>query len=195
MNTFHIETIPPAGALDAVNAFVADLDTFYNAIEAYFSAELNGLTPYYRAYNLIEPKPRVSIQEDFLSGSLAASSTRAIRELACVVTWKAPYVSGVRPSRKRGRTYLGPLGSNVVGTSDGLFTSAFVTAVSTAADALATAASSDPNYKFVVYSPTTDTAGTGETGGSEIEAGWVDTTPDIQRRRGLPPGAKTLFTA
>lgn len=191
MNTWHIATRDAVPPLTAISSFQGALEDFYQSVQAYLTSELNGVTPHFRWYNLIEPKPRVPIVEYDYVGTLATSSQAGVREVCCVVSYRAEYVSGVTPKRRRGRIYLGPMAANSLSTTDGLFSSSCVTAVKNAADALVTDSDGSANYAWVVYSPTTDTSGTGETGMYEVISGWVDNNPDIQRRRGAAGGTRS----
>jgi len=193
MNTWHFATIDATTPVSAATSATAWLDTFYGAVEGYLTAELNGVKPHYRWYNLIEPKDRVPFLEFDYPTTLATSSQYAIRQTSCVVSYRAEYVSGVSPRRRRGRIYLGPMALNALTTSTGMFSTAAVTAISNAADALVTSSDASSTVNWVVYSPTTDTAGTGETGMYEVIGGWVDERPDIQRRRAAAPGSRNPF--
>lgn len=183
INTWHIvgqgATTPTAAATDFVTGA---LNTFYQAVDTYLSNELNGKVPLVRCWNYLEPKPRQPFTELNLT-SLTTGGNMAPRELCVCLSYRAAYVSGVTPKRRRGRIYLGPLASSTLDTSNGMVTSAAVAAIATAADVLITASKASALWRWVVYSPTTDVNGTGEDGTYDALSGWVDDNPDIQRRR------------
>lgn len=201
MNTWHIVTVGATTPADAADAFVADVNTFYQAIDANFSQYLGGNVPFLRAFNLDDPMPRQPVHEESLI-TLTSASTWLPREIACCLSYKGTYLSGVSPKRKRGRIYLGPLAAATVDTAnDGMFTSSFVTAVKNAAAALLTASTASSAYRWCIYSPTSDPNSNNPAGGAGQDAGcwdavvggWVDDEIDIQRRRGVGSGTKTLF--
>jgi len=192
MNTWHIATRDATTPVTAANSFITSLNTFYQAIDAQLGNFLSGAVPLVQVYNLLENKPRQPIVEDELT-VLTTSSTGTATELACCVSYRAEYVSGITPKRRRGRIYIGPLGGSVIDTSTGRIAGASVTAIAGAADTLQAASGASTEWAWVVYSPTTDVTGTGETGMYEVIAGWVDNKPDVQRRRGTNIGTKTTF--
>lgn len=192
MNTWHIASRDATTPVNATNAFISDLNTFYQAVDAQFSSLLSGGIPLVQAYNLIENKPRQPIVETTLT-ALTTAATTAAREICCCLSYRGVYESGVTPKRRRGRIYLGPLQDSAVDSSSGLLSAATVTAIKNAGDVLQAASGASALYGWVVYSPTTDVAGTGETGMYECISGWVDNAPDIQRRRGQSIGVKQTF--
>lgn len=192
MNTWHIATRDATTPVTAANSFITALQTFYNTVDAQLSYSVTGAVPLVQVYNLLELKPRQPIVEDELA-ALTTSATKSAREVACCLSYRASYESGVTPKRRRGRIYIGPLGGSAVDTATGLFSSTLVSAISGAGDVLQATGGASTEWAWVVYSPTTDTAGTGETGMYEVVSGWVDNHPDIQRRRGADGGTKTLF--
>lgn len=201
MNTWHCVTVGATTPLAACTDFVDDLDGFYQTVDTHFSQYLGGNVPFARCFDLNDPMPRQPILEQSLT-TLASASTWLPREIACCVSYKGTYISGVSPKRKRGRIYLGPLASATVDTAnDGMFTSSFVSAVRGAALALQTASAASSTYRWVVYSPTSDPQRDNPAGGAGVDAdcwdavtgGWVDDEIDIQRRRGVGSGLKNIF--
>lgn len=194
MNTWHIATegatTPDTAAGDFVNTF---LDSFYQSIDVQLAGELQGAVPLVRCFNLIEPKPRQPHAEMNLT-ALTTTSSALPREVACCLSYKAQYQSGVSPKRRRGRIYLGPLQNGAITSSTGLFASGMVSLITSAAQTLIDASQASALWKWVVYSPTTDTAGTGETGMYPVVSGWVDDNPDIQRRRNKAVGVRSTFS-
>lgn len=192
VNTFHIATEGAATPFAAAGEFATDLETWVHAVDEVLSVEMAGVQPKLHVYNLIEPKPRVPILEATMS-ALSVGSTMYIREACIVMSYRAEYVSGVRSSRRRGRIYLGPIADDCVGNSNGIVSGSVITTLDTAAGNLLAASAGATSYRWVVYSPTTDISGTGETGMYEVIGGWHDNNVDIQRRRGLAGGTRTTF--
>lgn len=195
MNTWHSVTVGATTPLASATAFQGALQTFYNAVDAQYSNEFSGATPLMRSFDLSEPKPRQPIVET-TAAAMSTSTDRGAREIACCLSYKGVYLSGISPKRKRGRIYLGPLTRGAVDATNGLFTTAFVGVIVTAATALVTASDASATFRWVIYSPTTDTAGTGLDADSwdAVTSGWVDDNPDIQRRRSPRTANKTLWT-
>lgn len=194
MNVWHIATVgattPDTAAADFVNT---TLNAFYQEIDVMLSVELEGAVPHVRSFNLIEPKPRQPHAEMDLS-ALDAGTTKAQRESAVCLSYKALYQSGVSPKRRRGRIYLGPFYATVLDTATGKLNSTVKSNLVTAGQNLFDDHQSSALWSWVVYSPTTDTSGTGETGMYEVTDAWVDDEIDTQRRRGLPqPGSKSAI--
>lgn len=202
MNTWHCVTVGATSTHDAASSFAIGLNAFYQTIDTYFSQYLGGNVPFFRAFDLSHPMPRQPVYETSLT-TLASASTWLPREIACCLSYKGLYLSGVSPKRKRGRIYLGPLALATVDTAnDGLFTSTFVNAVAAAATTLVTTSSASSTYRWCVYSPTTDPESSNPAGGAGSDAdcwdavtgGWVDDEIDIQRRRGVGSGTKVLWS-
>lgn len=192
MNTWHIATRDGATPIQAADAFYTDINAFYQAIDSYLGADLSTAQPEMQVFNLIEVKPRQPIKVYNLT-ALTTAATRAAREVACCMSYRGVYESGVSPKRRRGRIFLGPLASTALDTSTGGLAGALVTAVQGAGDVLQAAAAGDAQYGWVVYSPTTDVVGTGETGFYEVISGWVDYNPDTQRRRSMTSAGRVTF--
>lgn len=193
MNVWHFATVGAGTPSALAGTVTSTLDDFYQDIDTYLSSELTGAVPLIRFFNLIEPKPRQPYVENTLT-TLACAVTRANREDAVCLSYKALYQSGVTPKRRRGRIYLGPLSNGALGATSGKLDPTVKTAFVSAAQTLFDIHDAATAWSWVVYSPTTDTAGTGETGAYEVVSGWIDDEIDTQRRRGLPqPGVKTTF--
>lgn len=201
MNTWHCVAIATATPLDAATAFTGDLKTFYSNIDNYFSPALSGENALYRCFDLDEPMPRQPILET-TGASFVTGTNYTLRELAVCVSYKGTYVSGTSPKRKRGRIYLGPFSANALDSTTGRLAGAMVTAIQGVADTLITASKADADYRWVVYSPTSDPNAHNQGGGAGNDAGcwdavtegWVDNEPDIQRRRGLSGGVRSTFS-
>lgn len=194
INVWHIATVGATTPVAAADAFFTAINAFYQSIDASLSSELTASVPEMRVFNLIENRPRQPIKEYVLT-ALSCASDRFQREAAVCLSYRAQYVSGVSPKRRRGRIYVGPWGADLVSTSTGKLNGVRKTALVSAGQALIDAHQASSAWSWVVYSPTTDTDGTGETGMYEVISAWVDDEIDTQRRRGMPqPGAKTVMT-
>jgi len=195
VNTWHIVTVGATTPLAAATAYHTALNGFYQAVDVHLSGLVLGAVPLVRYFDLSDPKPRQPIYESTLS-ALSNSGSTSAPELACCISYKGTYLSGVSPKRKRGRIYLGPLKGACIDTGTGKLDSTMVTAFATAADTMITTSTSSSEWRWVVYSPTSDPTGEGNDADcwDAAVSGWVDDEVDIQRRRSLKSvGSKTLF--
>lgn len=193
-NTWHIANRAGQTREDAVDNFVADLNTFYQAIDSTMGGFVNASVPHWRAYDISEDKPRVPFREGDLTALSSSGSSQAPTELAICLSYRGVYASGQSPRRRRGRIYLGPWSTSAIdATAAGRVAAATKTAIVDAADALQAAAAADPAYMWVVYSRVSDPAEEGVVGFWEVTQGWVDNAFDIQRRRGLSSSSRTTF--
>lgn len=163
----------------------AALTTFYQAVDVRIGT-LAGTTNalQYKHYEVDDPEPRAPV----LTGqaSLSPSGTPMPPEVALVLSFQADQASGVPQARRRNRIYLPFLNTGAAGT-DGRPSSATVTDVVTAADALLAASGpTTADWVWVVYSPTDGLF-------EEVNNGWVDNEWDTQRRRGRKATSRTTF--
>lgn len=192
VNTWHISPEALVSSEDAAEDFFGDVNAFYQGMDTNMSTYLNGKVPLFSAYDLAEDKPRQPVFQSGMDALASSSSQHGAREVAICLSYKSTYISGQNPQRRRGRIYLGPLRQDSIDGSTGLFASALVSNLVTAAQTLLAAMEASTEYKWIVYSPTTDTAGDGSAGIAVVTEGWVDNAPDIQRRRGVT-GTKSYW--
>jgi hypothetical protein len=179
---FDVDDATIAGVVNAQAA----VDTFYTSIKSYLSVKQDWLNGYAKWYNMADPERRVPFAEGVFIVSGSPSAGCLPPELAICLSYQGVKMSGSSQARRRGRIYLGPLGNNAISTTSGEVASGAVTAVVAAAQTLLTA-SGLGDWTWVLYS---------RTSGSSvlIDNGWVDNAPDIQRRRGIDPSARTTFS-
>lgn len=203
INTFHVTTtIPPAstdlaGLADAVERFYKP--TSGQGIVNSMSNVANGVGRTIKIYDLADAKPRAPIYERVSSQvPYASSSVRNLpAEVSLCMSYDAPKISGSPQARRRGRIYLGPLNLNATTTDAAseprplpALVQIILLAGETFADDVGIA-----GCLWVVYSPTTDSAGVGdESAAATITRCWVDNAFDTQRRRGADPTAKDVRT-
>lgn len=187
VNTFHFDLgIGADRVVEAGNIETALLDPFWNSIDLFMSQDLSGLSSEYRWYDLSDPPERVPFA--ISPGPAKTTGTgRLPPELAICLTYRAQYVSGSSSARRRGRLYIGPLATGACQSTTGRIDSAYVSGIATAASTAVAASDAAANWKWAVYSRVDNAA-------RIVTEGWVDNDFDIQRRRSLPPGAKTTWT-
>lgn len=140
-------------------------------------------------YDTDDPPPRapltVPLGQVFPLRTISAIPS----EVACVLSFQGTPVSGQPQARRRGRIYLGALTGNwlsgSVTTAPPTFASGIPQVVADAAEAnLLTPGDADDFW--VVYSQTAP-------GWTTVSNGWVDNTPDTQRRRGVQPTLRVVY--
>lgn len=205
VNTFHFEgdsTIAIVGnAFDMVEDFYTTDPTGLGiSVSDRLSSGLAG-TWTLRAYNLEDAPPRVPVDER--AGTAFTPGTgRLPSEVSVVLSFQAVPQSGIPQARRRNRIYVGPLSETGVLGSNGRPSAGIIDVLAGAARDMKQASDASINMNWVVYSPTI--AGPESTGNPPpnvagafalVNNGWVDDAFDTQRRRGLAPTARTLFTA
>jgi hypothetical protein len=192
-NQFHFEGVF-ASNFDAIVEIGPRLRTFYQSV---YGATGTGRVNYVdweaveiKLFNLDDTPPRIPevLTGNFTGAGLNGSTIPT--EVAMVLSWKAAAVSGVPFQRLYNRIYLGALPSNAIdlstASSFAVFDPTFTTQVTTAATALVDA--NTPTCAWVQYS----TAG-GTPVARDIASGFVDDSPDSQRRRSVDATAKTSW--
>jgi hypothetical protein len=192
-NTLHFLTLTPTAldeVADAVTPLIADM---YEAIYASGRSMGDYMRPALATvnwYDLGQPPPRVPYTLP-LGATIPVTATAIPTEVSCVMSFQGAPLPGVPQARRRGRIYLPGISNPwMTVSSTGSFPILSAGAVSAVAAqagqfrtaVLATAA------RWAVWS-TVDASMT------EITNGWVDNTPDTQRRRGVEATARTLWPA
>lgn len=139
----------------------------------------------WRMYDMADVEPRVPVREGTFDLP-SHDNSGLVEEVAVCLSYRAENESGQPAGRRRGRIYIGPLGttniSNGTSSSYSSIATACTTAVINGAEELH--ALDQNGVQWVVHSPTD--------GASRlIVEAWVDNAPDIQRRRGRQPSART----
>lgn len=201
VNTFHVDwagggAITTGDYVNLRDRLITFYETAYNGEPSgpglHFAPWVNIANVRFTVYDLDDPTPRVPVYDvyDAFDLSQPVNSSMPL-EVACVVSYRANYQSGVARARQRGRIYLGGFSANgmLVGTASNFpaFSSDMTNQIGIAAGNLLTNLISD-DWVWVVYSRTGDAS-------YPIVAGWVDTEFDTQRRRGnVNAGARDPWT-
>lgn len=114
------------------------------------------------------------------------SATGLPTEVAMVLSFQGVKAAGFPQGRRRGRIFIGPLGSGVNGT-DGRPTPTARTAIANAAATLKTDLAAPGGQHWAVWSSVDGQS-------VEIDNGWVDNAFDTQRRRGVQVTARTTWS-
>jgi len=195
MNVWHFLT---PGAVSASTADIKELlEDFYEDVGAYLSSGLTGVGEL-RFFDLEDAPPRAPV--DTLSMAFTPGGALQLpHEVALVLSFQGPQISGTPQARRRGRLFIGPLDGDVAqtGTGDARPTAAALNAITAAAEALMT----QVTYAGIVWSvlsptsagPEPWTAGDLSAGFVTITNGWMDNAFDTMRSRGLAASSRTLF--
>lgn len=191
-NTMYWET--DGGGSEPVEAalIVTELTDFYGAIDQLMPAAFFTNTADVKIYNMSHEEPRFPVLEDTIALTLGTGTPTLPTEITCVMSFHGEFESGVNRARRRGRVFLPTFISAVENSGNMEWGATTTTAVTTAGAALINNGVAGLNW--AVFSPTT----LGETGSldqafNDVVEGWVDTDPDVQRRRG-PEQARTRVT-
>jgi hypothetical protein len=131
-------------------------------------------------------KPNYPFAQTTFTRANPPAGTPMPSELAICLSFQGLRASGAPQARRRGRVYLGPLGT--VANTNGLVAPATVTSIIAAATAFKTAVNAlASGVSWAIWSSTDNHA-------VPVLNGWVDNAFDVQRRRGIDAGSKTTFT-
>lgn len=191
-NTWHFEDTTPGITLATMASTITPmLKTFYDAVYG-FNGMGNWLDPALaRAnwYRLSDPEPRPVESLAMPINAVAQASTMPT-EVAIVLSFQGLQVAGIPQARRRGRVYLGGFaqGSFSQSAADRFpqIIAGQITAIANAADALRTAVVSSNRF-WAILSRTSGQV-------VEVNNGWVDNSPDTQRRRSVDPTSRTLWS-
>lgn len=182
VNVWHSDGTDEAEAV----AFSTALITFYNAIDGLLSNQLSTTAgaATVTAYALADSEPRAPI--DTQTFTITPNASTLPLEVALCLSFQGTRISGQPQARRRGRVYLGPLGG-IQDSNTGRPSSANITTLVNAADALLTTSQGAGVAEWSVYSPTLDST-------IPVDNGWIDNEFDTVRRRGRTRTSRTLFS-
>jgi hypothetical protein len=197
-NTWHF--LSSAGdPLDDAGEIIDRLAAFYGAIDGLLSSRLAG-TGTMKIYDLEENPPRapiVTTTNVFVPGT----DPGLPNEVAIALSYHAAAISGTNRARRRGRIFLGPWTTAVLGSAagDAIVDAGAAGAIAAAAETLQEA-NAGSSCKWAVFSPTTAGAEPWSSGALiastfEVVGGYVDNAFDTIRSRGSAPSDRSTFSA
>lgn len=163
------------------------LTALYNSLRPYFPATVSQSNHKHVVYRLADPEPRAPVFEEFWTFTSAPTGFPLPSEAALCLSYQAEQISGQPQARRRGRAYMGPLNTTTLESTTGRPASSVQTAFSNAGDALLTASDAATDWYWSTWSVV-------DNAGYPVDNGWVDNAYDIQRRRGLAPTARVVFS-
>lgn len=190
-NTFHFFSGELTPFTEVADYLTPRLAAFY---ETCFP---NGtMAPYMRPdnavvrwYEITEPAPHVPYDVALDADITPASTNTLPTEVAMVLSFQGDPVNGIPQASRRGRIYIGGLSNAFMESADD---TAFPTFSATRINAVVTAATTnlldlqDEDLAWIVWSPTRAQQ-------AEITHGWVDNSPDTQRRRSVDATQRTTW--
>ena len=197
INTWHTDSnsVDPA---DDAEGFSDLLFSFYANLDEFMSPCLSGLMTV-KVYDLLDPQPRAPIYEDTQS-PFTPTGTPLPSEVAIAMSYHGIVTSGAVPARRRGRIFLGPFNTTVMGTPENgqaVVVADFRTSVAGLAESLQGSGSSI-TWGWSVFSPTSAgaqpwDAGDLNVGTLPVIGGHIDNAFDTIRSRGPDATARTLW--
>lgn len=191
-NTFSFIALTPIGVESVATIATPWLRDFYQA--AYGGG--NGMAVYMLPsaatvnwYDLDDTPPRQPHTVP-LGATIPTGTSEIPTEVAAVLSFQGDPVSGIPQARRRGRIYLGALTNNAMDPATGatfpVLSSAQYTALRNAGQSLLEDSGSSADVRWVVHSTVSGAD-------AQVTNGWVDTSPDTQRRRSVESTGRILF--
>lgn len=173
-----------ADSLSAAVFFFNAVNTFYAAIDGLYSNLVATTGSTMKLYDLADDMPRAPVHEGTL-GTLSVGGNPLPTEVALVMSFQGSRVSGLPQAIRRGRVYIGPI-QDASNHTDGRPTSSAVSGLVSAGDALVTSSKGASDWKWCVFSRSTNSM-------VVVDNGWVDNEWDTQRRRGRDATSRSTF--
>ena len=173
-------------------------DLVHPHVSTFFGSIYDGSMPSYiapsatweaRYYTVGPPPPNYPVVKPLITtvGPAQFTPTVVPTEVACVLSFHGDQIAGVAAASRRGRIYFGGLHDSAIVASTlspayqpPMLSAAWINNVRLAAIDLANAP-----IRWVVWSPTTQQT-------SQVTGGWIDNSPDTQRRRGIEATVRTV---
>lgn len=191
-NTFHFIDFVPQPLADLADDVTPLIETLYESVytgSSRGSSSYAWFTSRTKWYDLAQPQPRVPYELP-LPLNVTPQASVIPNEVSIVSSFQANPQSGIPQARRRGRVYLGGLGTgwfdaSGAGQPPRLNTTA-IGSIATAFDAFRTAVAGT-SARWAVWS-TVDQAA------YLVDNGWVENDPDTQRRRGSRATVRTTWS-
>lgn len=173
-------------AQSELDDYTADFKTFYDTMRTFFGdtvAQNGHEIKYYDLTQTVPPNYPIGTGTFNLTSNPGTDGMPS--EVALCLSFQGTKSPGFPQARRRGRIYFGPIVSTA--SAGGRPTSALITALAGAGDALATALPLNTlPANLAVWSASNNDA-------VVVTDGWVDNAFDTQRRRGIERTARTTW--
>lgn len=152
-NVWHLRTADGAVGDSQLDSALTALKTFYTGAKAYMPTGVTVTCPYDVVKHGSGYGPGVPGQDEYVDFTPATQtgtglSTYAPQPIAAVVGWH----TSIRARTGTGRTFIGPLATNIMDSVDGTLTANGIAALKTAAEALIAAGAGPDAWSWGVYS-------------------------------------------
>lgn len=192
-NTFHVGH-NSYSKNDLAPILVPHFETYYETIFTLSGSAanyMNWAAAELWVYDLDEPTPRTPAVAAMTIVPTSPGATVVPTEVSCVISVHSLYDSGVSRASQRNRVFIGGLGNAAfdvsTSTAGPFFDADFMNYCATAAGTLKAALDSPvDDGVWLIYSPKLD-------GTFPVFQGWIDNSPDTQRRRGVASSIRTLW--
>lgn len=194
LNSIHVEsTLNHEQFALSVEVFMNPFwETIYGTTASLRASYIDWPEFKYRTFDLSAPAPRVPIETSGPWSSAGTEDTDIPTEVAVVASFQSVGIPGEVFQRRYNRIYLGCLPSSAITPSTSssfpLVGAGFTVGVINAMEALA-AALPGPDNLWVQVSR----AATGSPRSLPVVGGWVDNSPDTQRRRSVDSTARVTW--
>lgn len=192
-NTFHFNQLTTLTLEESGDLLLPVLKTFYQSVyNSSFCANYALINnAHINFYNLAQPIPRVPYTLQVGATGLSVTASSVPTETSAVISFQGLPLAGTPQSRRRGRIYIGALGAaTITGSTVSTYpvlAAGFLSNMVGAADALPAAALA-ASHDWVVWSSVDQLP-------VKINNGWVDNSPDTQRRRSVDSSQRNVWTA
>lgn len=191
-NTFHFEATTGATPEQVSTDVTPHISAFYR--DGYGGAGIafyiNKANAHINWYNLSNPEPRVPFTAPLDLAALSFGNSNVPTEVALCLSFQGVPLSGVPQSRRRGRVFIGGIPQNTIDPSIGNNFPRWITSYAVgwgqSAEENLRVLSVPTEANWVVWSPTTQEA-------VEVNNGWVDNSPDTQRRRSVGATQRNIW--
>ena len=177
---------------DFISIVSVRLAAFYKtAMEGFRANYVNWTLAHVEAIDLGDPPPRVVHQSPLVIPTPGAAASSIPTEVACVVSYYSEPTSGINRGQRHNRFYLGGMSSCIAASTVSAYPTLqpqLITQCCTAAENLLGANADGIEWRqYSAVGP--------EPWGvlRPIVGGWVDNTPDTQRRRGVDASSRTAW--
>lgn len=194
-NTLYFEdfnSVPFATVADTLSPIIESAYTgIYNGVAGLGANYVNWGNAEINWYDLSEPEPRTVENRQITINVATPVATVIPTEVAVVLSFQALPAAGQPQARRRGRIFLGGLGD---GWFDASTVSTFPELDFLARNNLAERAEFlrdaviGEDMTWRVWSPTTSQS-------HQVADGWIDNSPDTQRRRSVDSTSRLLWPA
>lgn len=190
-NTFSFAELTPMSLQEAGDELIVHIRTFYQLVygTTYLANYIVPANAHVNFYRIEDAPPRVPYTLPLGIAPITVSASTVPTETSCVLSFQGDRLSGSPQARRRGRIYIGGLATATMVSStvsayptlNALFTAGVRTAADNLMDDLP-----GSGLRWCVWSPTDQNS-------VLVTNGWVDNSPDTQRRRSVDAASRILF--